>query len=98
MNQQLYAGVPVTVTVAIVNAAGAAYDLASVSATYGFIGSGPPSVVALTSSETGIYTATITTSPYHQGTLTVRVSGYDAEGNLQAVGVCQVPVVMGAFS
>jgi hypothetical protein len=87
-----YAGVPITVSVSIVDAGGDPYDLASVSASFGFIGSGPPSVVAMASSQTGVYTAVVTPSEYGQGTFTVTVRGFDDDGNLQAVGVCRVIV------
>ena len=55
----------------------------------GFIGSGPPSVVALSTSETGTYTGSVTPNAYGQGTFTVTVRGFDSEGNLQVVGVCR---------
>jgi len=91
MSQDYYAGVPALITVNITNAEGAAFDLNTVSASYGNNGGGVPHIVAMTSSETGTYTATIT--PPAQGTLNVWVYGYDSTPTLQVVGRLQVLVL-----
>lgn len=91
MSQQtFYAGVPISVQANLTNAAGSAYDPSSVSCSFGSPGGGPAHVVAMTSSETGVYTCQIT--PTATGTLTVTVAGYDGSGNLEVVGVCRETV------
>ena len=82
-----YAGVPVAVSVSITNAAGNPYSLSSVSCSYGFIGSGPPKIAAMTEGATG--TNSVSVTPAHPGTFTVTVRGYDGSGNLEVVGQCQ---------
>lgn len=94
---QFWSGVPIQITATVVTAAGAPYSLAGVSASYGFPGGGPASVIALTETSTGIYQGTITTSAYQSGNLIVRVSGVDSDNTLQAVGQCQIPVLTGAW-
>ncbi len=77
------------VEASIVNAAGQAYSLSSVSAMYGIGGQGAPGVVALAEGETtGTYTGVFT--PSGAGTLVVTVKGFDSTPTLQAVAVCRV--------
>ena len=92
----LYVGVPATLACSVTNAAGAAFSPASVSAQYGYIGSGPPKIAALTSSETGTFSCQIT--PAAQGTLTTKITGYDSDGNVLVIGQCQYIISPAAWS
>jgi len=82
-----YVGVPIAIQADLTDAAGNLFSLASVSASFGSPGGGPAHVVAMTSSETGVYTCTIT--PTATGTLNLTVAGYDEDSTLQVVGVCR---------